>query len=97
MQHLVRNHEVNDGLLVDGGTEVLVVATREATMKCQSSSTFAGIYLNLRSDAVVVVQHTRDTVKSETVELVLLHPEPQVAEEETQNFMVTIVEQPAIP
>ena len=52
---------------------------------------------NLRSNAVVRVQHAGNTVKSETVELVLLHPETQITEQEAQNLMMTIVEQPAVP
>jgi hypothetical protein len=43
------------------------------------------------------VQHARDTVEAETVELVLLHPESQIAEEEAQDFVAAVVEQPAVP
>jgi hypothetical protein len=53
--------------------------------------------LYLRSNAVVSVQHARHSIETETVELVLLHPEAQIAKEEAQNFMATVVEQPAVP
>jgi hypothetical protein len=34
-------------------------------------------------DAVVEVHHTRDTVKTEPIELILIDPEPQVAQKKT--------------
>lgn len=43
------------------------------------------------------VQHTGDSIESETIKTVLLHPEAQVAEKEAQHFMVAIVEQSAVP
>lgn len=46
---------------------------------------------------MVGVQHASDTVKAEAVELVLVHPETQVAQQEAKNFMTTIIEQSAVP
>lgn len=46
---------------------------------------------------MVGVQHAGDSVESETIEVVLLHPEAQVAEQEAQDFVMTVVEQPAVP
>lgn len=43
------------------------------------------------------VQHTGDSVESEAIKTVLLHPEAQVAEKEAQHLMVAIVKQPAVP
>lgn len=43
------------------------------------------------------VQHTRHAIESETIKLVLVHPESQVAEQESHDFMMTIVEEPAVP
>jgi hypothetical protein len=43
------------------------------------------------------VHHAGDAIESETVELILFHPEAQVAEQEAQNFVVTIIEESAIP
>jgi hypothetical protein len=34
-------------------------------------------------DTMVHIHHTRDTVKSESIELILFDPEPQVAQKET--------------
>jgi len=46
---------------------------------------------------VVVVQHAGDAVKPESIELVFFHPEAKVAEQETQHFMTSVVEQSAVP
>lgn len=43
------------------------------------------------------VKHARHTIESEAIEGVLVHPEPQVAEQEPHNLVVTIVEKPAVP
>lgn len=49
------------------------------------------------ADAVVVVKHGGHTIKAETVEAVFLHPEAKVGEQESQNFVVTVVKQSAVP
>jgi hypothetical protein len=49
------------------------------------------------ADTVVGVDHASDTVEAETIELVLLHPESQVAEQETEDLVMAVVEQPAVP
>jgi hypothetical protein len=46
---------------------------------------------------MVDVEHTGNSVKPESIKLVLLHPETKVAQEEPQHFMVSIVEQTTIP
>lgn len=43
------------------------------------------------------VQHTCHAIKSETIKLVLIHPESQVAEQESHDFMMAVVEEPAVP
>ena len=48
-------------------------------------------------DTMVVVHHARDTVKAEAVKLVLLHPEAEVAEQESKDLMMAVVEQTAVP
>ena len=49
------------------------------------------------SNAMVFVHHACDAVKSKTIELVFLHPETQIAKEESKHFMISIVEQATIP
>lgn len=46
---------------------------------------------------MVGVEHTGDTVETESIKLVLLHPETKIAQEEPEHFMVSIVEQTTIP
>ena len=46
---------------------------------------------------MVRVKHAGDSVEAETVELILFHPEAQVAEKEAQDFVTAIVEQSAVP
>lgn len=46
---------------------------------------------------MVEVEHTRHTIEPEPVELVLVHPKPEIAQEEPHDLVVTVVEQPAIP
>ena len=46
---------------------------------------------------MVLVQHAGHTIEAEAIELILLHPESQVAEQEAQYLMVTVVEQSAVP
>jgi hypothetical protein len=48
-------------------------------------------------DTVMKIHHTRHTVKPEPVKLILFHPEPQIAQQEAQNFMVAVVEQSTVP
>lgn len=45
------------------------------------------------ADTVMNVHHTRDAVKSVTVELILLHPEAEVREQESKDFVVTIIKE----
>lgn len=49
------------------------------------------------ADTVMEVHHTRHSIKAEAIKLVFLHPEPQIAHEKAQNFMLPIVEETAIP
>ena len=43
------------------------------------------------------VHHARDAIESEAIELILLHPEAQIAHQESHNFMGSIVEETAVP
>ena len=46
---------------------------------------------------MVCVQHAGNTVKSEPIKLIFIHPESKIAQQESEHFMVTVVEQPAVP
>lgn len=46
---------------------------------------------------MVSVEHARHTVEPEAVKVVLVHPESEVAQQEAHDFMMTIVEQSAVP
>mmetsp|Transcript_2709 Transcript_2709/g.7403 ORF Transcript_2709/g.7403 Transcript_2709/m.7403 type:complete len:338 (-) Transcript_2709:925-1938(-) len=48
-------------------------------------------------DAVVLVQHRSHPVEAEAVETVLVHPPPQVGQEETQHFPLAVVEHSRVP
>ena len=48
-------------------------------------------------NAMVLVHHTRHTVKPESVELKFLHPVTKVAQQKPEDLVRAIVEQPAIP
>ncbi|KAG5296014.1 hypothetical protein I7I50_08969 [Histoplasma capsulatum G186AR] len=43
------------------------------------------------------IQHTRNPIEPKPVKLILLHPEPQVTQQEPQHFMIPVIKQPAIP
>jgi hypothetical protein len=43
------------------------------------------------------IKHAGHTIKPEPIELVLVHPETQIAQQEPHYFMMAIVEQPAVP
>lgn len=45
------------------------------------------------ADTVMNVHHTRHAVKSESVELILLHPEAEVREQESKDFVVTVIKE----
>jgi hypothetical protein len=46
---------------------------------------------------MVCIEHASDTVKPESIKLVLVHPETQVTQKEPQDFVMPIVEQATIP
>jgi len=48
-------------------------------------------------DAVVNVHHTCDTVESEAIELIFIHPKPEVGEEESKDLMMAVVEEATVP
>jgi len=52
---------------------------------------------DLRANAVMNVEHTGNTIETETIELVLVHPESKVAQQKPENLVVSIVEQSAVP
>lgn len=43
------------------------------------------------------IEHAGDTVKTETVKLILIHPETKVAQQKPENLVVSVVEKSAIP
>lgn len=49
------------------------------------------------ANAMVHVHHTRHTIEPETVEFIFLHIKSQIAEEEAQNLVASIVEESAVP
>ncbi len=49
------------------------------------------------SDTVVGVEHRRDSVESEPIKSIFLHPEETVAQQEAKHFVVTIVEKTRVP
>lgn len=49
------------------------------------------------ADTVVLVEHARNSVETETVELILLHPETQIGEQESHDLVVPVVKEPTIP
>ena len=49
------------------------------------------------TNTVVLVHHTGHAVKSEAVEMVHFHPEAEVAEQETHDFVVPIIKQTTVP
>ena len=49
------------------------------------------------ADTVVKVHHACHAVEPETVEFELFHIEPQIAEEEAKDLVVSVVEQSAVP
>lgn len=49
------------------------------------------------TDTMVLVHHARHAVEAEAVELVLLDPEAQIAEQEAEDLVVAVVEEAAVP
>ncbi len=43
------------------------------------------------------IKHARNAVKSKSVKVVLIHPEPQITKKKSHDFVTTVVEQPAVP
>lgn len=50
-----------------------------------------------RSNTMVGVHHTSNSIESVSIKLILLRPEPQVAQQEPQYFVGAVIEQPTIP
>ena len=48
-------------------------------------------------DSMVFIHHACYAVKSEAIELKYFHVEPQVAQQEPQNFMVVVIKQTTVP
>ena len=77
MQHLVRQHEVDDPVLVNIRAKVFVITSRESTSmisRVQASL----LEEDLRSDAMVGIKHTRDAIKPKAVEMIFIHPKAQI-------------------
>jgi len=49
-----------------------------------------------RPNTMVFVHHTGHAVEAETVKLIFLDPEPEIREQEAENLVMPIVEQPTI-
>jgi len=43
------------------------------------------------------IKHARNAVKSKSIKVVLIHPEPQITKKKSHNLVAAIVEQPAVP
>src|ERR1700734_527615 len=52
---------------------------------------------NSRSNAMMSIYHASNTVKTESVKLIFIHPEPQITQKKSQNLVICIVEESAIP
>lgn len=48
-------------------------------------------------NAMMGIHHARHAVEAEAVKLILLYPKPEIAEQETENLVVAVVEEAAIP
>ena len=46
---------------------------------------------------MMLVHHTGNAIESEPIDLILLHVEPQIGKQETQDLVRPIIEQPAVP
>ena len=46
---------------------------------------------------MMLVHHTSHPVKTEAVELVHIHPVAKIAHQETQYFMVSVIEETTVP
>src|ERR1700712_1821945 len=53
--------------------------------------------LDSRSNTMMGVHHAGDTIETESVKVVLVHPEAKITEKEAENLVMSIVEQPAVP
>lgn len=51
----------------------------------------------LRSNTVMGIQHAGYAIEPETIEIILIHPESKIRQQEPQHLMVTVVEKPAVP
>ena len=50
-----------------------------------------------RSNSMVLVHHAGDAVEAEAIELEFLHPVAEVAQQEPEDFVIPVVEEPAVP
>ena len=104
MKHLVSQHQIHNAFLIDLGAKVLVISSGEAPVgllvTCTPSIAWEEKYVhsdNLRSDTVMCIEHACYTIEAESVELIFIHPETQVAEKEAEHFMVPVVKKPTVP
>lgn len=70
-----------------------MVSARETASFSVSSELLPQAPINdLRSNAVVGVNHARDAVEAETIELILFHPKSEITQQKPENLMVPVVE-----
>ena len=97
VEHLVGDHEVYNSFLVYCSAKILVIAAREASGDVVSKRSGDMGMDDLRPNPVVDIEHAGDAVEAETVKMVLFHPKAEVTEQEPQNLVAPVVEQPAVP
>mmetsp|Transcript_78471 Transcript_78471/g.202067 ORF Transcript_78471/g.202067 Transcript_78471/m.202067 type:complete len:423 (-) Transcript_78471:401-1669(-) len=83
-------HDVVDEIVGEHQVDVAV----NVSVAAKVLVVVAGVAL---PDAVRVVQHGRDAVKSEAVKAVLLQPPPHVGQQEAQHLMLRVVEELRVP
>lgn len=64
---------------------------------CSISEVFMITPREARTDSVMFVHHARHPIEAESIKLVLFHPEAEVAHQEPQDLVGSIVEKPTVP
>ena len=91
--------------ILGNGNSVRIKLFHEHCGQCQISN---GIFIytcieiivisdEVLAQAVVPIQHTRDTVEPESVQMILFHPELAVGQEEIFGFTLSVVEASGAP
>lgn len=89
MKHFVRQHEVSDTIIINIGTEVFVVATRETSVSNYLLAKYyvvqfivkrASIASSLPPNPMVCIKYACNAIKPETIELIFIHPKTQITQ-----------------